>query len=393
MVSPDSHFVPGDSTPPPPPVAEPAWPEDVIPEVNPYVLPQRHIPLDRRGRPHPGVVWSFLWCLLFLLVTQIPGAIIAVVIVVGIFFVAPDMLPENLLNTTALYRSRGMSIALFAAFYVTQFLVVGFSWLILRLVVGRDWTRQVGLRRPAWWHVALVLAAFLPMVMMANVVYQLFKMVLPSLGSTDSGTAMEQMVEIFSTWPWPLAVLVIGVGPGVGEELWCRGFLGRGLVGHYCVLAGVLLTSFFFGFIHLDPVQGSMAMVLGIWLHFTYLASRSILVPMLLHFLNNSLAVVASNLPFLDVLNQPLTEVSTSLVVSALVLLAVVAYALYQSRVRPVGFVGLPTLGGLGAEHPPTESSWHLAYPPPSPLAITLVVLAMLGFVVCLTRPWALGNL
>jgi hypothetical protein len=154
-------------------------------------------------------------------------------------------------------------------------------------------------------------------------------------------------------------------------------------VGHYGVVVGVLLTSFFFGLIHVDPVQGSMAMVLGLWLHFTYLATRSLLVPMLLHFLNNSLSVVASRFSFLDALDQPQNHFSGALIWSSLVVVAAVAYALYQSRVRPVGFVGLPTLGGLGTEHPPADSSWHLAYPPPSLLAVALVGLATLGFAVC----------
>ena len=27
-------------------------------------------------------------------------------------------------------------------------------------------------------------------------------------------------------WPWYLGVLIIGIGPGIGEELFCRAFLG-----------------------------------------------------------------------------------------------------------------------------------------------------------------------
>ena len=74
---------------------------------------------------------------------------------------------------------------------------------------------------------------------------------------------MEAMVKEFRTWPWQFGVLVIGLGPGLSEELWCRGFLGRGLVEHYGVILGVLLTSFLFGLIHGDPHQGTMAMLMG----------------------------------------------------------------------------------------------------------------------------------
>src|SRR5207253_10760140 len=59
------------------------------------------------------------------------------------------------------------------------------------------------------------------------------------------------------------------------------------------IIPGILLTSFFFGAIHIDPHQGAMAMLLGIFLHYVYLTTRSLWMPMLLHFLVNSFSVTA----------------------------------------------------------------------------------------------------
>ena len=64
---------------------------------------------------------------------------------------------------------------------------------------------------------------------------------------------MQEMEIMFSHWPLAVAVFAIGVMPGLSEELWCRAFLGRGLVGKHGLFWGVLGTSFLFGFIHVDP--------------------------------------------------------------------------------------------------------------------------------------------
>src|SRR5207248_2667396 len=84
------------------------------------------------------------------------------------------------------------------------------------------------------------------------------------------------------------AILINAVGPALIEELFCRGFLGRGLVGRYGVLLGVLLTSVIFAVMHSDIPHMALAFVLGVYLHLAYLATRSLWVPVLLHFLTNA---------------------------------------------------------------------------------------------------------
>ena len=94
-------------------------------------------------------------------------------------------------------------------------------------------------------------------------------------------------------WPWYLGVLIIGIGPGIGEELFCRAFLGRGLIAKHGVIPGVLLTSLLFGLMRIEPRQVIYAPVMGILLHFVYLTTHSLLMPMLIHTLNNSLSALA----------------------------------------------------------------------------------------------------
>src|SRR5262249_9404020 len=125
---------------------------------------------------------------------------------------------------------------------------------------------------------------------------------------------MEQMMGLIQQWPMWFAVSSIAVGPAIAEELWCRAFLGRGFVGRYGVFFGVLLTSIFFGAIHVDPHQGTAAIFMGLILHYTYLVTRSLWVPMLLHFTNNALAVVLPHFSGHQVPDHPAAKLAKEVV-------------------------------------------------------------------------------
>lgn len=342
-------------------------------------LPPRPIAQPPRW-PHPNFFWSLLWCILFVIVTQGPGILVASVILAVWLLMAPEQFPKEMLtNQAALMISKPMSVALAVAFFIAELLVINFSLLVIRLVVGRDWTRQLGLRRPGAAHTFLALASLPALWLMGNVAYDILHHVLhvPSLSDWGAG-GMEEAMKISLKWPWSFAVLVIGVGAGVGEELWCRGFLGRGLVGNYGAVLGVLATSFFFGLIHLDPCQGLMAMVMGLWLHFVYLTTRSLWLPMLLHFLNNSLSVLLPRLPGLERIEVTPADIPALVYVSALALLGAAAYAFYQSRTRlaprtPEQII-LWRPPWPGVEHPPPDSGTCVVYPPLSPAALALIV-------------------
>ncbi len=353
-------------------------PNESIPPAPPDFPPARSISQPPRW-PHPNFWWSLLWCLLFMFITQIPGAVVAALVAVGLAVVAPEQFPlRGLTNQATLLKSEAMSVGLAVGMSIIELTVVGFSLLVIRLVVGPDWRRQLAVRRPSVPHALLVLASLPALMLLGNVAYSILKnfLHLPSLSDFGFG-GMEEMVEVATNWPWGFAVLVIGLGPGIGEELWCRGFLGRGLVGNYGVLVGVLATSFFFGLIHLDPCQGTMAMMMGLWLHFVYLTTRSLWLPMLLHFLNNSLSVLGSRVPHLELLDAKPNDIPLFVYAAAGLLLAAAAYALYQSRAHLEAntpdqlFLWRPAYEGV--EYPPADSGTHVVHPMPSILALALV--------------------
>lgn len=340
---------------------------------------------DRRTppRPHPGFWWSLLWCVGFFIITQISGGVVASIFLVVLHFTRPELFPANSDNLNVLMSSEGYSISVAVGFSISVMLGVGVSLLVIRLVVGRDWTRQLALRRPGLAHVMFVLAGCPAFVILGNWSYAFLRQVLHVPSFTSMGLpGMEYAEKLFSSWPTALGILVIGLGPGVGEELWCRGFLGRGLVGRYGPAVGVVLTSFFFGLIHLDPAQGSMALLMGLWLHFVYLMTRSLWMSMLIHFLNNSFAVVAPHIPGVRVVDAGL-RMPPFLVIASALLLACIGWALYRSRARLVPETDGPETWQPpypGVAYPPPGSGTRVTHPRPSWDAVAAAAVGFLLF-------------
>src|SRR5262245_47410153 len=241
-------------------------PPDDVPVVRRYVPPPRP--------PFPGFGWALLCCLGFLAVTQAPGALVAALpLVVKHLRQEPKPAePEpgqppgsetaerpaapaagDLLADPDLSRGLAWGLA------VSNGLGILAGWTLLRATAGRDWRRAVALRPPAWVHVGLVVLVWPAFSVLGNGLAELVKPHLPSLTDLIAGGSerklLDQVNQMIGSWPWWVGVLVVGLAPGVSEELFCRGFLGRGLVGRYGPVTGVLLTSLCFGLLHVEPVQ------------------------------------------------------------------------------------------------------------------------------------------
>ncbi len=104
-------------------------------------------------------------------------------------------------------------------------------------------------------------------------------------------------------------LMMIAVVPAVGEELLFRGVIQKQLVqslrnNHLGVILGALIFSLLhFQFYGLIP-----RFLLGLFLGYFFLWSGSLWVPMLMHFVNNGLAVVAYYLHFNGVSDIPMED-------------------------------------------------------------------------------------
>ncbi|AUG58480.1 CPBP family intramembrane glutamic endopeptidase [Acetivibrio saccincola] len=81
------------------------------------------------------------------------------------------------------------------------------------------------------------------------------------------------------------------------EEVIFRGFIFNELRKNVSITKAIGIQAFLFGFLHLDPVQGTYAFLLGLFLAYIYLWTGSIWAPVALHVGVNSYAVMASKFP------------------------------------------------------------------------------------------------
>ena len=251
-------------------------------------------------RPGPGFWGSVLWCVLFL--TVLYGTTIFVTAAtwlgsglhkgdVGGFIKSeleqfkvpapaePGTMPESL----------GKSIVW--GMFIGQVIGLCFVLLVIRVKLGECWTAKLAIRRPSMTLLILALLSTPGLMILHGGWHELLHIIFNVKPDTASGAMYKSM---FSTWPAWFAVIVIGVCPGVLEELFCRGFLGRGLLARYGFIGGVLLTSMFFGLLHVMPLYAIGTMFMGIALHFTYIVTRSLWTPILIHAFNNSVTVLAT---------------------------------------------------------------------------------------------------
>ncbi|ANU12005.1 CAAX protease family protein [Planococcus antarcticus DSM 14505] len=85
-------------------------------------------------------------------------------------------------------------------------------------------------------------------------------------------------------------VFTIAMLAPVVEEFMFRGVLLKRMIVRTSVWGGILISSLLFGILHLDVIG---AFLFGIVASLLYLRTNNLLVPILLHIINNSLAAVA----------------------------------------------------------------------------------------------------
>ena len=169
------------------------------------------------------------------------------------------------------------------AMFCGQLLALGLTVFILWKRVGRNWAQAIQLRRPALSH-CLWAVLGLPAVILLSA--GLTTLLSDLLGDTTGG--LGEFLMPMTLLGFFVGLVVHAVGPAVGEELFFRGYLGRLFLGRYGVVLGVLFTSIVFGLIHGNLPQAVMGFIFGCYAHWAYLATRSLWVPILLHFLTNA---------------------------------------------------------------------------------------------------------
>src|SRR5262249_8062845 len=131
---------------------------------------------------------------------------------------------------------------------------------------------------------------------------------------------------------------------------------------------------------------GLMAACMGLALHYTHITTRSLWIPMLLHFMNNSMSAIAGHLGSeVEKIDTAGDTISIPLYLASVALMAAVGYALYVSRARLVPasksvlYAWQPDYPGV--EYPPQRSGTIVYRPWPGLLASGLVLAGLTMFV------------
>jgi len=149
----------------------------------------------------------------------------------------------------------------------------------------------------------------------------------------------EYLTEFESTGYLVVAIIVIAVIPGIGEELLFRGFLQNILkrIVHNDHLA-IWITAILFSAIHFQFYGFIPRMLLGALFGYLYVWSGNLLIPIIAHFINNSVSLIAlyvyqKGLTTIDVESTDAFPTVYILIFSALFVVTLIYFKNYVANV------------------------------------------------------------
>jgi CAAX protease family protein len=89
-----------------------------------------------------------------------------------------------------------------------------------------------------------------------------------------------------------LVIVIVGIVPAICEESMFRGFIQRSFEMKMKPFWAALIAAFCFGVSHLYPYQLIALTGLGLFFGFAAYTSETIVIPIILHFLNNFMAII-----------------------------------------------------------------------------------------------------
>ena len=108
--------------------------------------------------------------------------------------------------------------------------------------------------------------------------------------------AMEKILDA----PVFITLISVSVFAPLFEEWLCRGLVLRGLLQKTSPVSAILVSAAFFAVLHMNPWQALSAFVLGVLFGYVYYKTGSLKLTMLMHCVNNTMAVVFSKIPSLE---------------------------------------------------------------------------------------------
>ncbi len=235
-----------------------------------------------------GPWWALIWVAFYLVVTQIPGALLAA----SIFGIRlwDDPVMANHLEERGVFgflASGEATVPLIAGLGLAQILSVIYGILLSRRFFGPKWKDKIGLTQVKPGNIVAGMMLGIGLFFLAEGLSHWANHFFQKIHFEG------EVAKMFAKWPWWAGVLIIGFGPALGEEIFCRGFLGCGMISRLGIIRGVLFTSLLFGVMHIAPVQAVYATILGLFLHKLVLITGTLHGSIAAHFVNNSITMLA----------------------------------------------------------------------------------------------------
>ncbi|MCY1016123.1 CPBP family intramembrane glutamic endopeptidase [Pyxidicoccus sp. MSG2] len=151
------------------------------------------------------------------------------------------------------------------------------------------------------------------------------------MGCCALGQAMESATILTGAWDWTtslkgiqatsaaspgtfaLLMLFGALVAGTAEELFFRGYVQSRLVERWGRTAGIATAASLFGLMHMDPIHGPIALVMGLFLGWLAERTGSLRLPVCVHILNNAVSFLLTRY------SVPSSELSTSVHVTMLI--------------------------------------------------------------------------
>lgn len=270
--------------------------------------------------PGPGLLEACGWTLLYIVVQAVAGALCVLVLLLAAYGGWP---PDG---ATALNLLLDLNLD-------TNFMLIGVTQLgalclivpAVRWRLGAPLREKLQLRRPEPRTLLPAIGAVAPLAVLSRALYELAhsqwqQLVadIPALEPISRANTLESIASQTAAAPFVVLVVALALGPALGEEIVFRGLIGPGLLRRWGVPLGVLFTSVLFAGVHGFPPHAVATLPLAFFLHYAFLRTGSLWSPILLHFLNNALAVAMLKYPLLGRLpDSPVVVTAAALYVLA----------------------------------------------------------------------------
>jgi len=199
---------------------------------------------------------------------------------------------------------------------------------MVRLREGADFRQRIGWESPTREQVVYSLATVIPIAILGDVVYDSARVIwtgtegkLPFAAALRE-TSLEHLYHTFQGVSFPVLVVALALGPAIGEEIIFRGVIGRRLIAALGTVQGVALTSVLFALAHGSVPHALATLPVAVLLHWLYLQTGTVWIPVMVHGCNNllALALVRFSISTAGVVN-PLVVLTMSLYLFSILLL------------------------------------------------------------------------